>query len=186
MKYLYIAVLLAAVFFCGCKGKKDNALDSVQDPNTLREQTEQGTETMDSQQPQTVYVPGEWITDYDAAINYAKELNRPVLMNFTGSDWCSWCFKLRDEVFSKKDFIDYAKDNLILLTVDFPKRKQLPLAEQQANDALAMKYGVNGYPTIVFVDSTGKELNRSGYQPGGASAYVKLIQNLIKQQSGII
>ncbi|MBP9006489.1 MAG: thioredoxin family protein, partial [Candidatus Syntrophosphaera sp.] len=50
------------------------------------------------------YEPGTWLTDYNLALRLSKESGKPVLINFTGSDWCPWCFRLRDEVFSQDAF----------------------------------------------------------------------------------
>src|SRR5262245_30005189 len=74
-----------------------------------------------------------WLTDLPAAEAQAKAEGKFVLINFTGSDWCGWCMKLRKEVFLKSEFNDYAKTNLILVEVDFPKRKPQPAPLQQAN-----------------------------------------------------
>ena len=65
-----------------------------------------------------------WLTDLSVVQAKAKEEGKPILMDFTGSDWCSWCIKLKKEVFSKPAFIDYANEHLILMTVDFPNRKK--------------------------------------------------------------
>ncbi len=183
MKYFSILMLLLALVFVGCKAKEDPAAMAGQAEPALQENADDLLQTVESTvEEQSVYVPGEWITDYQAALKYAQELGRPILMNFTGSDWCPWCFKLRDEVFVQKEFISYAKDNLVLVTVDFPKKKQLPKQEQMINDKLAEQYSVEGFPTIVLADHKGKEINRSGYQPGGAAAYVTHIKEMLKNK----
>ena len=61
-----------------------------------------------------------WLTDYQAAKKQAKEENKPILINFTGTDWCGWCIKIEKEIFSKEEFKTYAKENLILMEVVFP------------------------------------------------------------------
>lgn len=121
-----------------------------------------------------------WITDFAKAKTLASEKNIPILVDFTGSDWCGWCMKLDKEVFSKTEFQEYAKENLILLKVDFP-RKKLPEPQASANGELATKFKIEGYPTIVLGDAEGKELNRTGYKPGGPAAYVAHIQALLKK-----
>jgi thioredoxin-related protein len=110
---------------------------------------------------------GDWLTDFSAAKKKAKEENKPVLMLFTGSDWCPWCIKWEKEAFSTPEFKEYAKKNLVLLLVDFPDKKPLPKAQQRANDALQQKYKIDGYPTVVMVDSAGKKLSSFGYEEGG-------------------
>ncbi len=123
--------------------------------------------------------PGTWLTDYDEALVLAKKLDRPVLINFTGSDWCGWCIKLAKEVFSQDVFVKYAGENYVLLKLDFPRKIEQTPEMKAANESLAKKYGIEGFPTLVFVDYTGKELTRASYQPGGPEAYIKYLQGLL-------
>ena len=90
-----------------------------------------------------------WVTDLPAAQAQAKKENKLVLMNFTGSDWCGWCKKLQKEVFSTKEFEQYAKDNVVLVEVDFPDKKPQTQQLKAANEALQGKFKAEGYPTIV-------------------------------------
>lgn len=121
-----------------------------------------------------------WETDYAAAVEKAKKENKTVLLNFTGSDWCGWCMKLSREVFSQEAFIDYANENLILVTLDFPRRKQLSEAEKAQNQKLAAKHAIRGYPTILLLDANEEVLLTTGYQRGGAEAYVAHLKAAIK------
>ena len=98
-----------------------------------------------------------WTADYDAALAKAKEENKAVLLEFTGSDWCPPCKLLAKNVFTKKSFIEAASENYILVKLDFP-RADKALAEK--NKPLAEKYEIQGYPTIVLLDSDGKEFSR--------------------------
>lgn len=74
-----------------------------------------------------------WLTDAAKAQAQAKAEKKLVLLDFTGSDWCGWCIKLNKEVFSKPEFAEYAKKNLVLVEVDFPRRKKLSPAQNKAN-----------------------------------------------------
>jgi protein disulfide-isomerase len=103
-----------------------------------------------------------WDDDYDKAIAKAKAEKKLVLLDFTGSDWCGWCIKLDKEVFSKADFKDFAKENLVLVEVDFPQGKKLPKKTAKQNDDLKAKFGVKGFPTLVVIDAEGKEVHRIG------------------------
>jgi protein disulfide-isomerase len=124
---------------------------------------------------------GAWLTDFEAAKRQAAELNRPILADFSGSDWCGWCIKLDKEVFSKKAFQDYAGTNLVLFLADYPARKPQTDAMKAQNKALAAKYGIEGYPTVLLLDAKGAELARTGYQPGGPEAYVEHLKGLLKK-----
>ena len=120
-----------------------------------------------------------WETDLGVAIKKAKQENKTVFVNFTGSDWCKWCMKLNDEVFSKSEFENFAKDNLVLVKVDFPQSLPQSNETKMYNNSLAQKFGVQGFPTIILLDSTGKVLLRTGYQPGGAANYVEHLKSYI-------
>lgn len=112
-----------------------------------------------------------WLTDLPKAQEKAKADNKLVLMNFTGSDWCPWCWKLRDEIFKTPEFAEYAKKNLVLVELDFPRKKELPAEQKKANKELAAKYEIKGYPTVVVLNSAGKEVAKLGYMKGGPKAF---------------
>ena len=117
-----------------------------------------------------------WETDFEKAKQVAASENKTILINFTGSDWCGWCKRLDREVFSKDEFSAFAGSKLVLVKIDFPKYEALPEAQQAANQKLAEKYGIQGFPSILLVDASGKVKMTTGYQPGGADAYVKHLQ----------
>ncbi|MEA2012188.1 MAG: thioredoxin family protein [Verrucomicrobiota bacterium] len=122
----------------------------------------------------------EWLTDFEKAKKQAVKQNVPILINFSGSDWCGWCIRLDKEVFSQKVFKDYAKDNLVLLLLDFPRKSEQSDKVKAANNLLAQKYGLRGFPTVLIVDKNGKIIAKTGYQQGGAEKYVEHIKKLIK------
>ena len=119
---------------------------------------------------------GVWYTSFKQAASLADSQNKKLLINFTGSDWCGWCIKLDKEVFSQPSFTQYADGNYILLRCDFPKRSQLPKALQTQNKALAKKYGVRGFPTIIVVNPNGTIHSKGGYVSGGPSAFLSSIR----------
>lgn len=124
----------------------------------------------------------EWLEDYDVALQEASAQEKVVLINFTGSDWCGWCIKLVDEVFSKAEFANYAKENLIMLKLDFPTTFQkLPREVQARRNELQQKYGVRGYPTILLTDSQGDVIGQTGYQAGGPVKYVEHLKEIINK-----
>lgn len=108
---------------------------------------------------------GTWLTNYDQAKRHAAALNRTILLNFTGSDWCSFCARLKKEVFDSETFISWADQNAILVTVDFPRNTPLPPEVVKQNDDLQTEFAVGGYPSIVFANATGELLGTSGYLP---------------------
>jgi thiol:disulfide interchange protein len=121
---------------------------------------------------------GRWTSDYAAALTQAKTEKRKVLLFFTGSDWCVWCKRLDKEVLSTNEFATYARDNLILVKLDFPhETPQAPQLKAQ-NQKLSEKYKIEGFPTIVVLNSEGKTLSTLGYEEGGATPYVKKLKSL--------
>ncbi|MDP4611998.1 MAG: thioredoxin family protein [Opitutales bacterium] len=121
-----------------------------------------------------------WMTDFEAAKAKAAAENKPMLLDFTGSDWCGWCIKLDREVFSQAAFKEYADASLVLVELDFPSKK-IEQSEElvKQNQALAKKYGIRGYPTILILSPDGKLVEKTGYQRGGAEAYVEHIKEIV-------
>jgi protein disulfide-isomerase len=99
-----------------------------------------------------------WETDYGKALAKAKAESKRVLLDFTGSDWCGPCIELRKKVFSSAGFTAYAAKNLVLVEIDYPKRKEQTAELKKQNDKLGKQYGIDekGFPTIVLLDSNGK------------------------------
>jgi protein disulfide-isomerase len=121
----------------------------------------------------------DWTYNLEKAIEQAKKENKAVLVNFTGSDWCIWCKRLSAEVFQQKEFETYAKNNLVLVMLDFPKDIQQSQETKAYNNSLAQKYGIQGFPTILIFNNQGKLVAQTGYQPGGAAKYVEHIKSYL-------
>src|SRR5215469_2909565 len=87
-----------------------------------------------------------WKTSLAQAMPEASQQNKQVLLYFSGSDWCVPCVKMEQEVLSQKQFAEFASRNLILVKLDFPRRKQLSPAEKAQNEQLAKKYAIQRFP----------------------------------------
>jgi len=125
----------------------------------------------------------DWKLDFDKALAQAKKEHKPVLVLFTGSDWCPPCHILESRIFESKEFEDYAKKHLILVMADFPRRakNRLPVEQQQKNNQLAMKYGIRGFPTVLLFSPDGKELDRKvGFGGGTPAQYIQNIKEKTK------
>jgi thioredoxin-related protein len=121
---------------------------------------------------------GGWNDNYQLALDTAAKENKKVLLDFTGSDWCSWCMKLKKETFDQSDFKDYADKNLVLVEVDFPQGKTLSPEVKKQNDSLQEKYKIDGFPTLVLLDSKGKLIKQNtGYLPGGPKAFIDWVNS---------
>ncbi len=110
----------------------------------------------------------EWMTDFAKAKEKARAEKKLVLMNFTGSDWCGFCIKQEKESFATPEFRTYARQNLVLLMLDFPRKKEISTEQREANTKLRDQFKVRGFPTLVILDPDGKEADRQvGYGGGG-------------------
>ena len=121
-----------------------------------------------------------WVTNFEKAQADAKSGHKLLLINFSGSDWCGWCKRLEAEVFSKPEFEQYAKDNLVLMMADFPRQKPLSNEIRQQNYGLAERFQIEGFPTIVVLNGEGKLVGQLGYVPGGPEAFIGELKKLPK------
>ena len=126
-----------------------------------------------------------WLTSHEEAAKQARKDGKLIMADFTGSDWCGWCVKLKQEVFDTPEFADWAGRNVVLLELDFPKTKQLPEETVKQNRGLAAKYKVQGFPTILFLDADGNVAGQTGYVRGGAAAWIKEAQGIIDAFAGL-
>src|SRR5271170_5561036 len=109
-----------------------------------------------------------WLTDMPKALKEAQAEHKIVLADFTGSDWCVWCKKLEKDTFSKPEFADYAGKNLVLVRLDFPNQTTQSDELKAANAALASKYSIQGYPTLIALKPDATVIWRvDGYLEGG-------------------
>ena len=164
VKFLRLMLAVATLLAVSCSKKK-------------------AAQTQPEKKPETKVAaaakPG-WLTSLEQAQKEAQAKNRLLLMDFTGSDWCGWCIMLDKEVFSKPEFKEYASKNLVLLELDFPRSKKMPPEVIAQNEKLAVKYGIQGFPTVVVFDSSGKPLGALGYQAGGPQAFIAELEKLKK------
>lgn len=123
-----------------------------------------------------------WLNDLNQAKALSKDKHEYILLNFSGSDWCSGCIKMHKDIFESQVFQDYATDHLVLLNADFPRSKKnsLPAELQKKNDALADKYNPEGvFPYTVLLDSDGKIIRKwNGFYEKGAESFVNEIKEL--------
>lgn len=124
-----------------------------------------------------------WEKEYDKAVETARNQNKPILIFFTGSDWCGPCKMLVDDFFESKRFGKLAAKNFVIYEADFPRNSYLvTLSQRKKNDYLSRMYGVNSYPTIVVIDEEGKELGRKeGYNLMRDTRYhFRFLKDLLK------
>lgn len=120
-----------------------------------------------------------WHTDVNKASDLAIKNKKPLMLFFTGSDWCGWCIKLQKEVFKTPEFVQWASENVTLVELDFPRRKQLAPELIQQNKNLEQMFAIRGYPTVWFVTPlvvdgamTFKRLGSTGYVANGPQGWL--------------
>jgi len=134
-----------------------------------------------------------WMVNVEEAYQLSEKTNKPILANFTGSDWCGWCKRLKSEVFNKPEFKEWAADHVVLLELDYPRKTALPEAQKRQNAELQQAFKVTGFPTIWMFDldkPDGKRFaiqayGKTGYAAGGAKKYTQNLDKMIelKQKS---
>lgn len=120
----------------------------------------------------------------EKALEQAKNENKNIFINFSGSDWCKGCILLKKTILNTNEFKSFAKKELIVLDVDFPKLKKNRLTKEQVeyNEQLADKYNSKGqFPTIILMNQEGKILGKTGYKKVSPSQYIEHIKSITKQ-----
>jgi thioredoxin-related protein len=123
----------------------------------------------------------DWETDYKKAQQTAKEQHKLLLINFTGSDWCGYCIQFDRTILSKQEFKDYANKNLVLLEIDFPRRKDQSAAVRTQNQRLGSEYQIQAFPTVVILNGDGRKVwEYEGYFADGPQAFIAELEKLRK------
>lgn len=116
-----------------------------------------------------------WLVNIDEAYAESQRTGKPILANFTGSDWCGWCKRLTKSVFVHDQFKEWAEDNVVLLELDYPKRKQLPAEIKQQNASLRQAFQIRGYPTIWVFDLSKNDSGEFNIDALGKTGYTKTV-----------
>ena len=131
----------------------------------------------------------KWETNMENAVQVSMKTKKPLLLFFTGSDWCGWCIRLQNEVLKTPEFAAWAKENVVLVEVDFPKRSPQQPEVQRQNMELQQFFQVQGYPTVWFSNPTKKEgkinldkLGSTGYVAGGPSVWLEGAKQIIAKK----
>lgn len=123
----------------------------------------------------------DWLTNMEIAMAQAKKENKDILIDFTGSDWCGWCKKLKAEVFSTPVFKKQAPEMFVLVKLDFPQTTPQTDNVKEYNRKWLEKFGVRGFPTIVLTDAEGNRYAQTGYQQGGGEKYIDHLKEIRAQ-----
>ena len=128
-----------------------------------------------------------WHTDLSKAVSISIDEKKPIMLFFTGSDWCGWCMRLKKEVFNHEKFKVWTNENIILVELDFPRRKKLEPNLLNQNRELARIFGVSSYPTCWLVKPQILEnskvnflkLGKLGYVAGGTDKWISVAEKFL-------
>jgi protein disulfide-isomerase len=130
----------------------------------------------------------QWETDINKAIKISNKTKKPMLLFFTGSDWCGWCIRLQNEVLRTPEFAKWAKENVVLVELDFPRRTAQTDAIKMQNNGMQQAFQVQGYPTVWFASANQKDgkpnftgMGSTGYVAGGPKAWLAVANGILKK-----
>ena len=124
-----------------------------------------------------------WFTSFDEAVNLSKSNSKPIVLFFTGSDWCGWCSKLEKESLDTPEFAQTAGDKFIFVKIDFPLNTTLPPHQATQNKDLQKRYNIKGFPSLIILDSQQNQIGATGYRPGGGKMYTEHLSKFISDFS---
>lgn len=131
----------------------------------------------------------KWETDINKAMDVSNKTKKPMLLFFTGSDWCGWCIRLQKEVLKTPEFAKWAKENVVLIELDYPRRTPQSDAIKAQNAGLQQAFGIQGFPTIWLATATKKDgkpsftgIGNTGYVAGGPSAWLAVANDILKKK----
>jgi thioredoxin-related protein len=130
-----------------------------------------------------------WNNNLKNSIDVSKKTKKPLLLFFTGSDWCGWCIRLQTEVFKTPEFKKWANENVVLVELDFPRRTVLAPEITEQNNQLQQFFAVQGYPTVWFVNASNSDgkvniekLGNTGYLAGGPKVWLDTANGILKKK----
>lgn len=122
-----------------------------------------------------------WQTNYNTAVQEAKTSNKPMVILFTGSDWCTWCIKLEREALDTADFASMAGSKFVFLKLDFPINSTQPPEVASQNKQLQKRFNITGYPSVVVYDAQNdKVIGTTGYKAGGGRNFAAHLLRMIQ------
>ncbi len=131
----------------------------------------------------------KWETDINKAISVSNKTKKPMLLFFTGSDWCGWCIRLQKEVLKTPEFAAWAKKNVVLVELDYPRKTAQSEAIKTQNAGLQEAFAIQGFPTVYFATAKQKNgkpsftgIGNTGYVAGGAKAWLAVADDILKKK----
>ena len=135
---------------------------------------------------QTITNPADsigWVQSFDEAVSQSEISGKPIMLVFSGSDWCSYCQLLEHEVLRTPEFESWSSDNVIKVMVDFPQYQSQSAEVAMQNQNLKQHFAGNlkGYPTVLMVEPSGSVIGRTGYVAGGPLPWISKSDSILRQ-----
>ena len=127
----------------------------------------------------------EWLRSYDEAVELSKQSGKPILADFTGSNWCGYCVKLKKEVFETPQFKSWAAENVVLLELDYPRPNLQADWIKSQNNMLRDRYQINSYPSVLILNPDGSVIGSQGYKRGGPKPWIAVVNNILKSNRAL-
>lgn len=116
-----------------------------------------------------------WLESLPKAVELSKDSGKPIMALFTGSDWCKFCSLLDYQILNTEAFASWAKEHVVLLELDFPQEKEISREIKEQNNALAARYRITGFPTVLFLTAEGQPLLKAGYEQVTAEQWISKV-----------
>jgi protein disulfide-isomerase len=181
MKINLLVLALALLTLSACKKQENTNVNPSQEDETQAVETASET----SEDVVTPEDDGIWTVNMEFAKKIAEEKNIDLMILFTGSDWCIWCKRMAEEIFSDETFQNEVVKKFVPVKLDFPSRIKFPEEIQNAYRAEQKKYGIKGYPTVILADSKGGAFAACGYQPGGGEAFLQTLDSKLEARQAL-
>jgi protein disulfide-isomerase len=124
-----------------------------------------------------------WLTDFDEAKAKASAESKPIFLYFTGSDWCPWCKQMDEQILSTPEFQQVLANKIIFVKIDFPRKKILHQKEIGQNERLATEYNINGFPTVILLDSHEQQIAMLHYNGGDGASFAIMINKMLENSN---
>jgi protein disulfide-isomerase len=185
MLKLAVTALSCVACLMGCNRDRKPPMTPPPTGQLQAETVQMAQQTMEAPEQRDVVAKGaakiRWVETYRQAVDESRRTGKPIVLYFTGSDWCHWCMKIDQELISSPAFVDKVQDKLIFVHVDFPQKQQLPEQRTKENERLRDQFKVEGFPQLVVVNAKGEILGTLGYRAVTPEAYADTLLALAQQ-----
>ena len=151
IKKLLFILICSLITIGGCIVKKQESNSTKKEVNEKNKDVNEKNKDVNEKNKDVNTAEG-WLINFEDAYQQSSSSNKPIMANFTGSDWCGWCKKLKKAVFDTEIFKSWSNKNVVLLELDYPRRTPQDPAIKQQNQSLQQTFRqfVRGYPTVLL------------------------------------